>query len=85
MREVAGLMIEKLRLRLEQQKEIKLDITEAAIAELALKGYSPEFGARALERTIQESLENVLAKKMISGEIARGAIVKIDREDINAV
>lgn len=85
MREVAKMMVEKLRLRLETEKEIKLDITEAAIAELALKGYSPEFGARALQRTIQESLENVLAKKMISGEVARGATVKIDREDINAV
>lgn len=84
-REVAKLMVEKLKLRLETEKEIKLDITEAAIAELALKGYSPEFGARALERTIQESLENVLAKKMISGEVARGATVKIDREDIAAV
>jgi ATP-dependent Clp protease ATP-binding subunit ClpA len=83
--EVAKMMVERLRLRLETEKEIKLDITEAAIAELALKGYSPEFGARALERTIQESLENVLAKKMISGEVARGATVKIDREDINTV
>lgn len=84
-REVAKMMIERLRARLEQEKEIKLDIGEAAIAELALKGYSPEFGARALERTIQESLENVLAKKMISGEVARGTTIKIEREDINAV
>ena len=84
-REVAKMMVGKLRLRLETEKEIKLDITEAAIAELAIKGYSAEFGARALERTIQESLENVLAKKMISGEVTRGATVKIDREDINAV
>ena len=84
-REVAKMMVERLRLRLETEKEIKLDIGEAAIAELALKGYSPEFGARALERTIQESLENVLAKKMISGEIQRGATVRIDREDINVV
>ncbi|TSC90532.1 MAG: ATP-dependent Clp protease ATP-binding subunit ClpB, partial [Candidatus Berkelbacteria bacterium Licking1014_96] len=85
MREVAKLMIDRLKIRLETEKEIKLDITEAAIAELALKGYSPEFGARALERTIQESLENALAQKMISGEISRGATLKIDREDINAV
>jgi len=81
-REVAKLMIERLRGRLEKEKEIKLDITEAAIAKLALKGYSPEFGARALQRTIQESLENVLAKKMISGEVKRGATVTIDKEDI---
>jgi len=52
---------------------------------LALKGYSPEFGARALERTIQESLENVLAKKMISGEVSRGETVVIGREDIKSV
>ena len=84
-REVAKMMIEKLRLRLETEKEIKLDITEAAVAELALKGYSPEFGARALERTIQESLENVLAQKMISGEVSRGTTLKIGREDINSV
>ena len=77
-------MVNKLKIRLETEKEIKLDISEAAIAELALKGYSPEFGARALERTIQESLENVLAQKMISGEVSRGATVKIDREDIVA-
>lgn len=84
-REVAKLMVDKLRIRLETEKEIKLDISEAAIAELAIKGYSPEFGARALERTIQESLENVLAKKMISGEVARGDTLKIDREDIGVV
>lgn len=81
-REVAKLMIERLRGRLEKEKEIKLDITESAIAKLALKGYSPEFGARALRRTIMNSLENVLAKKMIAGEIKRGETVRIDRKDV---
>ena len=85
MREVAKMMIDRLKIRLEKEKEIKLDISQAAIAELALKGYSPEFGARALERTIQESLENVLAKKMISGEVSRGETVVIGREDIKSV
>lgn len=60
------------------QRQITLTLTNAAKLQLASEGWDPSFGARPLKRTIQQRIENMLAMKILSGEIAAGATVEVD-------
>ncbi|WP_297630081.1 ATP-dependent chaperone ClpB [uncultured Clostridium sp.] len=75
MKEVANRLVER---------DIKLEITEEAKKVLAKEGYDPIYGARPLKRYIQNTIENILARKIIKGEIGFGmtAVVDIDGEEI---
>ena len=57
--------------------EIKLDVAESALAEIAKAGFDPVYGARPLKRAIQSTIENPLAKRMLEGEFAAKDTVKI--------
>lgn len=79
--QVVELMINRLNRQLrEQGVEVKLD--PAAVEKLAQAGYDPVFGARALRRTIQEKVENVVAKKILAGQIRTGESLVLHSQDI---
>ncbi|OGG21314.1 hypothetical protein A3D03_00550 [Candidatus Gottesmanbacteria bacterium RIFCSPHIGHO2_02_FULL_40_13] len=77
MREVARLMLEKLNKRL-SAKEISIEITPDLIRNLASFGYDPQFGARSMNRTITEKIENQIAIKMLEGNVKKGEAIKIN-------
>ncbi len=79
--QVAQLMLKSLAKRM-LEKEITVEFTDAAVNKLAEAGFDPVYGARPMRRAIQDKVENLLANKLLSGEIARGAKVSIDAEDI---
>jgi ATP-dependent Clp protease ATP-binding subunit ClpB len=58
-------------------RKIRLELDAAALAWLAEVGYDPVYGARPLKRIIQRELQNVLAGKILAGEIKDGAKVKV--------
>ncbi|QJD16622.1 ATP-dependent chaperone ClpB [Paracoccus sanguinis] len=58
-------------------RNIALDVDEAAMSWLADEGYDPVFGARPLKRVIQRSLQNPLAEMMLGGEVLDGQTVKV--------
>jgi ATP-dependent Clp protease ATP-binding subunit ClpB len=58
--------------------EMKLVITDAALAEIANAGFDPVYGARPLKRAIQAQLENPLAKLILEGKYAPKDTVKVD-------
>ena len=64
-----------------RDRNISLEITDAAKHIMATEGYDPIYGARPLKRYIQNSLENKLARKIIAGEINYGSKVIIDGKD----
>ncbi len=68
-RAIAGIQLEHLRSRLEQQG-FALQISDAALDKLAEAGFDPVFGARPLKRAIQTRIENPLAQKLLAGEIS---------------
>jgi ATP-dependent Clp protease ATP-binding subunit ClpB len=78
--EIVNLMIVDLQKRLAERK-LTIELTEEARDWLAREGYDANYGARPLRRTIQRSIENVLAKKLLSGEVKDGATVVIDTKD----
>lgn len=80
--EVAKLLITKLAVTLKQERGVFIEVVPEAVEKLAQLGYDPEMGARPMQRSIQEHLENVLAKKLLSGEIKRGDKIIIDVKDL---
>jgi ATP-dependent Clp protease ATP-binding subunit ClpB len=58
--------------------EIKLEVSDAALKELAAAGYDPVYGARPLKRAIQQRLENPLAKAILEGQFGPKDTVRVD-------
>jgi ATP-dependent Clp protease ATP-binding subunit ClpB len=77
--EVVGIQVESLARRLAARK-LQIELTPAAREYLAEKGYEPSFGARPLKRLIQREVQDPLAMKLLSGELAEGAKVMVDRD-----
>ena len=63
-----------------KNRDMGLEVTTAAKALLAKKGYDPVLGARPLRRTIQRELEDVLSEQILYGTISGGQIVVVDVE-----
>jgi len=57
--------------------DMKLEITDAALTEIATAGFDPTYGARPLKRAIQSQLENPLAKQLLEGRFAAKDTIKI--------
>ncbi|MEW5943129.1 MAG: ATP-dependent chaperone ClpB [Pseudomonadota bacterium] len=60
---------------------MKLEVSEAALAELATAGFDPVYGARPLKRAIQAQLENLLAKEILAGHFVQKDTVRVDFRD----
>jgi len=76
---IVDLMIAKLDERL-RDKDMGIELTQAAKDALAIRGYDPVLGARPLRRTIQRDIEDALSEKILFGEIGPGQIVLVDAE-----
>ncbi len=63
------------------QMEMKLEVSDAALLELAREGFDPVFGARPLKRAIQQQIENPLAKEILSGRFGPKDIIRVDVEN----
>jgi len=61
--------------------EMKLEVSEAALAELATAGFDPVYGARPLKRSIQQQIENPLAKEILAGRFAAKDHIQVDCRD----
>jgi ATP-dependent Clp protease ATP-binding subunit ClpB len=77
---IVSLELSKIAGRLEEKK-IHLSVDKNAEALLADRGYDPAFGARPLKRTIQNLVQNELAKKVLAGEIKEGSRVRISEKN----
>ena len=77
LKEIVLVQLESLVKRLADRK-IQLEFSEAALDWLVRTGYEPSYGARPLKRAIQKEIENPLARKLISGEVRDGQLVKVE-------
>lgn len=77
---IAKIQLLSLRQRL-NEKGYKLELSQAALDKLAEAGFDPVFGARPLKRAIQTEIENPLAQKLLSGDLANDATIRIDASD----
>ncbi len=79
-RRIVQLQLKEVQKRLADQ-EITIEFTPEAVDALAAEGFDPAFGARPLKRTVQRRILNDLAKKLLSGEVQRDAVVLCDAID----
>ena len=75
--QIVDLMIANLDERL-RAKDMGIELTPAAKALLAKRGYDPVLGARPLRRTIQREIEDVLSEKILFGDVKPGEITLVD-------
>jgi ATP-dependent Clp protease ATP-binding subunit ClpB len=61
--------------------DMKLEVSDSALSELAKAGFDPVFGARPLKRAIQQEIENPLAREILSGRFAPKDVVRVDVEN----
>ncbi|TAM86596.1 MAG: ATP-dependent Clp protease ATP-binding subunit, partial [Jatrophihabitans sp.] len=73
---IVDLMIARLDVQL-RNKDMGIELTDAAKQLLAKKGYDPVLGARPLRRTIQREIEDTLSEKILFGELSPGEIVVV--------
>ncbi len=78
-KEIVDLELETVRKAL-AEKNIRLEVDDTAREFLARKGYSEEFGARPLKRTIERLVANELSRMLISGKLREGQTVKISAD-----
>lgn len=70
--------------RLQQQladRDIELQLTDAAIQEIARRGYDVTYGARPLKRVIQQNIQNPLATELLKQNVTEGSVVEVDFND----
>nr|WP_145545134.1 ATP-dependent chaperone ClpB [Variovorax boronicumulans] len=80
---IANIQIRALRDRL-AHLELTLDVSPAALAELAKVGFDPVYGARPLKRAIQQRIENPLSRLLLEGKFAPKAVIPVDVDPIHA-
>ncbi len=76
---IAGIQLDRLRTRLAEH-DLSLEVSDAALAQLAVVGFDPVFGARPLKRAIQARLENPLAQDLLAGRFAPGDVIHVEAE-----
>ena len=77
---IIDLQIAGLNRRLENQ-QIRVELTEAAKLAIVDASYDPQYGARPLRRYVQHTVETMLSKRLLRGDILPGQTVKVDTRD----
>jgi ATP-dependent Clp protease ATP-binding subunit ClpC len=77
---IVDLMIDQVRLEL-KEKQVEMELTDAARDYLGEKGYDPVLGARPLRRLIQNEVEDTLSDEILGGRLNSGDTALVDLED----
>jgi ATP-dependent Clp protease ATP-binding subunit ClpB len=75
--QIVGIQVEQLRRRL-AERDLGLELTEAANTYLAHAGYDPDFGARPLKRVLQREVADPIALGVLKGEYHPGDVIVVD-------
>ncbi|MGO3528700.1 ATP-dependent Clp protease ATP-binding subunit [Glutamicibacter arilaitensis] len=77
--EIVDLFVARLAKRL-KDRDMTIELTQAARSLLAQRGYDPAMGARPLRRTIQRDIEDQLSERILFGQIVTGQKITVDVE-----
>ncbi len=77
---IIDLMVESLRKRL-KDRDLDLELTDAAKELIIERGYDPLYGARPLRRVLQSSVETLVARTILRGDISAGSTITVDARD----
>ena len=82
---MARLLLTKFSTRAAREQDITLSFDDAVATEVLQHGFDPVFGARSLERYIDDTIADALAKKLIAGNVRRGETVHFTVADMDEV
>ncbi len=74
--QIVELMFDELRSRL-AERQMRLELTEAARRHIAEQGFDPVYGARPLRRFIAREVETRIGRALLAGEAAEGAVIQV--------
>jgi len=74
---IARVQLKELERRV-RAMEMEIEISDAAVAELAKAGFDPVYGARPLKRAIQQQIENPLSKSILEGKFGPKDTIRVD-------
>ncbi|WP_420225768.1 ATP-dependent chaperone ClpB [Pigmentiphaga litoralis] len=77
---IARVQLQRLADRLAKM-EMRLEVSDDAVAQIARSGFDPVFGARPLKRAIQQEIENPVAKLILEGKFGPNDVVPVDWHD----
>jgi ATP-dependent Clp protease ATP-binding subunit ClpB len=80
---IAKIQLQVLTARLAKM-DLTLEVSDAAVAELAKVGFDPVFGARPLKRAIQQRIENPLSRLLLEGKFAPKSLISVGVDPIQA-
>ncbi|MBI2913540.1 MAG: AAA family ATPase, partial [Chloroflexi bacterium] len=80
LKQIVELLLKDVRERL-SDRQVGLELTEAAKEALVKEGFDPIFGARPLRRTIERRVANPLSRRILAGEFAEGDTALVDYAD----
>ncbi len=83
-RRITDIQIDYLRQRL-ADRDMKLEVSPAALDRLGEAGFDPVYGARPLKRAIQQQVENPLAQRILEGKFVPGDTVRLDADSEGAL
>ena len=81
---IVDIQLGLLRKRL-AERDITLEITDAAKTYLAQQGYDPAYGARPLKRLIQKEIQDQVALGLLKGDFRDGDTIRVDEKDLELV
>jgi len=73
-------MLDGIVREMKEKRGIDLKVEQEVLSDLVERGYSREFGAREMRRTIMELIENRLADYMLTNEVRRGEEIVLKKE-----
>ena len=79
-RGIVGLMTDSLNRRL-ASRQLRVELTPAAVDSIIDRGFDPSFGARPLKRYLQAHVETLIARRVIAADVAPDSVLTVDVDD----
>lgn len=78
---IAKIMLDEVKSRVKESLETEIDFSDELVKYIAEKGFDQNYGARPLRRTVQTEIEDILAEKILDGEIDKSKKIFVDYRD----
>ncbi|MBQ9492047.1 MAG: ATP-dependent Clp protease ATP-binding subunit [Firmicutes bacterium] len=75
---IAKIMLDEVKTRVKESLETEIDFSDELVKYIAEKGFDQNYGARPLRRTVQTEIEDILAEKILDGEIDKSKRIFVD-------
>jgi ATP-dependent Clp protease ATP-binding subunit ClpC len=79
---VTNLKLESFAKRLKKEKNISITFASGVAEKIVVKGYEPEFGARSINRYIEDTIEDAVINQIIAGSVTTGGTLAVTADDL---